>query len=180
MRNPVNDKAVSKDCKNFKRVSPLPASFAGPWAAIGGQESTKTSQQPAGNPIQQQTSLYHTWKALRSRKTRSYASLGGNRFKASRTVSDSSGIRSSALSVLEVSPSFHIGPAICDAEFPKNDNWITPFPFLDELSVDYLRPSFLYPAASAYQLARGIIQRFNHGLLTMYPASDGADIIASG
>lgn len=43
---------------------------------------------------------------------------------------------------------------------------------------DYLRPSFLYPAASAYQLANGIIQRFNHGLLTMYPASDGADMIA--
>ena len=44
--------------------------------------------------------------------------------------------------------------------------------------VDYLRPSFLYPAALAYQLANGIIHRFNHGLLTMYPASDGADIVA--
>lgn len=43
---------------------------------------------------------------------------------------------------------------------------------------NYLRPSFLYPAASAYQLANGIIQRFNHGLFTMYPASDGADMVA--
>ena len=43
---------------------------------------------------------------------------------------------------------------------------------------DYLRPSFLYPAASAYQLANGVIQRFNHGLLTMNPASDGADMIS--
>lgn len=39
----------------------------------------------------------HTWKALLSLKTRSYASLGGKRFKASMTVLDSSGMRSSAL-----------------------------------------------------------------------------------
>ena len=38
-----------------------------------------------------------TWKALLNRKTRSYASLGGRRLRARRTVSDSSGIKSSAL-----------------------------------------------------------------------------------
>lgn len=38
-----------------------------------------------------------TWKALRNRKTRSYASFGGRRFRASCTVSFSSGIKSSAL-----------------------------------------------------------------------------------
>lgn len=43
-------------------------------------------------------------------------------------------------------------------------------------AVNYLRPSFLYPAASAYQLANGVIQRFNHGRFMIYLASDGADI----
>lgn len=38
-----------------------------------------------------------TWNALRRRKTRSYASFGGRRLSARRTVSFSSGIRSSAL-----------------------------------------------------------------------------------
>ncbi len=42
----------------------------------------------------------------------------------------------------------------------------------------YLKPSFLYPAASAYQLANGTIQRFNHGRLIMYFASEGADMVA--
>lgn len=39
------------DRQSFKCGSPLPASFAGPWAAIGGQESTETCQQPADHPI---------------------------------------------------------------------------------------------------------------------------------
>lgn len=39
----------------------------------------------------------HTWKALRMRKTRSYASLGLKRLRASCTTSLSSGIRSSTL-----------------------------------------------------------------------------------
>ena len=43
----------------------------------------------------------------------------------------------------------------------------------------YLKPSFLYPAASAYQLAKGTIHRFNHGLLVMYFASEGADMIVA-
>ena len=47
-------------------------------------------------------------------------------------------------------------------------------------TIDYLRPSFLYPAASAYHLASGIIQRFNQGLFMINPASDGADMIADG
>jgi len=38
-----------------------------------------------------------TWKARLRRKTRSYCSLGGRRLSANSTVSDSSGIRSSAL-----------------------------------------------------------------------------------
>lgn len=42
----------------------------------------------------------------------------------------------------------------------------------------YLKPSFLYPAASAYQLANGTIHRFSHGRLIMYFASEGADMMA--
>ncbi len=43
----------------------------------------------------------------------------------------------------------------------------------------YFKPSFLYPAASAYQFANGTIHRFNHGRFIMYLASEGADMIAS-
>jgi len=39
----------------------------------------------------------NTWNARLIRKTRSYASFGGRRLSAAKTVSDSSGIRSSAL-----------------------------------------------------------------------------------
>ena len=126
--------------------------------------------------------FWNTWKALRSRKTRSYASLGGNRFKASRTVSDSSGMRSSALEFRRVSSSFPMGT---EHRYAKTPNNVGPWKLRLSISrirwtVDYLRPSFLYPAASAYQLANGIIQRFSHGLFMMYPASDGADMIADG
>lgn len=52
-----------------------------------------------------------TWKALLSRKTRSYASFGGNLFNASCTVLFSSGMRSS-----DLSPAYR-QPAILDFFF---------------------------------------------------------------
>ena len=44
----------------------------------------------------------------------------------------------------------------------------------------YLRPSFLYPAASAYHAAKGIAQRFSHGRFIMNFAREGADMTAIG
>lgn len=41
----------------------------------------------------------------------------------------------------------------------------------------YLKPSFLYPAASAYQLANGVIQRLSQGLLIIKLASEGTDMV---
>lgn len=41
----------------------------------------------------------------------------------------------------------------------------------------YLKPSFLYPAASAYHLASGFTQRSNQGLFMINDVSDGADIV---
>ena len=40
----------------------------------------------------------------------------------------------------------------------------------------YFSPSFLYPAASAYQLAIGVIMRLSHGRLTIKLARDGVDM----
>jgi hypothetical protein len=40
-----------------------------------------------------------------------------------------------------------------------------------------LNPSFRYPAASQYQLDRGIIHLFSHGRLRMYLARLGLDIV---
>ena len=42
----------------------------------------------------------------------------------------------------------------------------------------YLRPSFLYPAASEYQLARGVIHLFNHGRLMMKFVREGCDMLS--
>lgn len=47
-------------------------------------------------------------------------------------------------------------------------------------SFPYLRPSFLYPAASVYQLARGVIQRLSQGRLMMKFVRDGWDIVTEG
>lgn len=44
----------------------------------------------------------------------------------------------------------------------------------------YLRPSFLYPAVSEYQLARGIIHLLSHGRLTIKFVRDGCDILTYG
>jgi hypothetical protein len=41
-------------------------------------------------------------------------------------------------------------------------------------------PSLLYPAASAYQLAKGCIHFFNQGRLRIYGARDGALMAAEG
>ena len=45
--------------------------------------------------------------------------------------------------------------------------------------VRYLKPSFRYPAASAYQLAKGTIHRFSHGRFNTYFVNVGADMIVS-
>lgn len=52
------------------------------------------------------SSIECTWKALLNLKTLSYASFGGNRFRASCIVSFSSGIRSSAFNPAFVSIEF--------------------------------------------------------------------------
>lgn len=44
-------------------------------------------------------------------------------------------------------------------------------------SCSYFRPSFLYPAASLYHFASGIIQFFSQGRFTMNLATDGEDMI---
>lgn len=41
----------------------------------------------------------------------------------------------------------------------------------------YLRPSFLYPAASVYQLERGINHLFSHGRLMTWLTRDGCDMV---
>ena len=78
--------------------------------------------------------------------------------RANKTASDSSGIRSSALATHSVSYAGvqHSRQRECN---------------------DYLNPSFLYPAASAYQLAKGFIHRFNQGRLMMKFVREGADIL---
>lgn len=131
----------------------------------------------------------HTWKALLSRKTRSYASFGGKRFKASMTVLDSSGMRSSALlfaKIYEQSRGFVY--FLCFWEWSQFDDgghdekrgkralklW------LRDLVCVYLNPSFLYPAASAYQWAKGVIHLFSQGLLVINWVSEGADMEALG
>jgi hypothetical protein len=38
-------------------------------------------------------------------------------------------------------------------------------------------PNLRYPEALAYQLARGIIHRFSHGLARIYGAREGADML---
>ena len=43
----------------------------------------------------------------------------------------------------------------------------------------HLRPSFLYPAASLYQLANGIIRALSHGLFIIQLAKDGVDMMAA-
>lgn len=48
---------------------------------------------------------------------------------------------------------------------------VLPLPFA------YLRPSFLYPEASVYQLAIGVIHLFNHGRLTMKFVREGCDML---
>lgn len=48
---------------------------------------------------------------------------------------------------------------------------------LKDSRVAHFKPSFLYPAASAYQLAKGVIQRFSHGRLRIKGAIDGADML---
>ena len=72
-------------------------------------------------------SFGRTWKARRRRNTLSYASFGGSRFNARRTVSDSSGIKSSALEAvphqLHVTFSYESFPrfrnrSILEAELP--------------------------------------------------------------
>lgn len=50
-------------------------------------------------------------------------------------------------------------------------------PVVSEFRKFYLKPSFLYPAASVYQFASGIINRFNQGLLSMKLEYEGADMM---
>ena len=40
------------------------------------------------------------------------------------------------------------------------------------------KPNLRYPDALAYQLAKGIIHRFNHGRFNIKGASEGADMVA--
>ena len=76
----------------------LQVSFVQTREVIDGRESTCNSQR---YPVFF-CHLLCTWKALRSRNTRSYASFGGSLLSASWTVSFSSGIRSSARRPKEV------------------------------------------------------------------------------
>ena len=81
---------------------PPQALYARSWAVIDGRESTNTNK--LSTVFNSGIAMYLcTCIARRIRKTLSYASLGGSRFKASKTVSDSSGIRSSALTSKHVS-----------------------------------------------------------------------------
>jgi hypothetical protein len=96
------------------------------------------------------------------RKTRSYASLGGRRLRASRTTSDSSGIRSSALEVVST----------CLKIVGK-----TPRAQLTTLLYAYLKPSDLYPAALLYQLAIGVNQVLSHGRLMTKLTREGCDMV---
>jgi hypothetical protein len=82
---------------------------------------------------------------------------------ASRTTSDSSGIRSSALEV--VSTLRGVIGAIGRAQ-------------LTALSCPYLNPSDLYPAALLYQLAIGVNQVLSHGRLMTKLTREGCDMVA--
>lgn len=81
-------------------------------------------------------------------------------------ISLSSGIRSSALRPLSV------------VLFHQNNifqaQWLHP----GCPGLPYLSPSFLYAAASKYQLLSGLTQRMSQGRFMMYGASDGCDMIA--
>lgn len=94
------------------------------------------------------------------------------------TVLDSSGIRSSALQLVkykqnkyqDVSPVLRLGHSSmhCLSSSSMGGN----------LRIVYLNPSFLYPAASAYHFANGVIHLFNQGRLMMNFVREGADMIA--
>ena len=86
-------------------------------------------------------------------------------------MSDSSGIRSSALKISIFSNYFDHG------------SWLQVKAVALSISrlqgeLDYLKPSFLYPAASAYQFANGTIHRLSQGRFVIYFASEGADMFA--
>ena len=135
---------------------PLQASSADLWEVTDGQENTKANSK---SKAKTSSLAIRTWKALRNRKMRSYASLGGRRLRARRTVSDSSGMRSSALSRRH---------SVRSRQLVEQS--------VTQGKSDHLSPSFLYPAASAYQLAKGVIQRLSHGRLMINFVKDGADI----
>lgn len=141
-----------------KSVPPL-ALCALPWEAIDGITSTVPMSELGHVHVYFQ---WRTWKALRMRKTRSYASFGGRRLMAKRTTSDSSGIRSSALeksALSYISCTSGHGFAIGDSSHP------------------YLKPSDLYPAALLYQLEIGVNQVLSHGRLMIKLTRDGCDIV---
>lgn len=68
--------------------------------------------------------------------------------------------------LIHISPLFLTGTILISNGAPKS---IPDLP--------YLRPSFLYAAASKYQLLSGLAQRMSHGRFMMYGASEGCDIL---
>ena len=152
----VSNELISKSGRKSPRLRVWSVGLSG---AIGELMNTKTSQHMTFRAALR-TDQEHTWKARRSRNTRSYASLGGNRFNASKTTSFSSGMRSSTLCeawVSTLSIRYLRNQIQITAGFGEADC------FTRQAMDTYFNPSFRYPAASTYHLASGIIHRFSHG-----------------